>query len=94
MSQKIVKKDLAEKLADKFGITKKLAKDEVDFLIDSIVEELLSGNSVALNELGKFEVKTKEARVGINPSTKEKIEIPAKRALSFKVASTLKDSLN
>jgi len=91
---KIVKKDIAEKLAEQFDITKKLATAELDFIVDEIVKQLKEGNTVSLKELGKFEVQAREARTGINPTTQEKITIEAKKAVKFKPATTLKDELN
>lgn len=91
---KIVKKDIAEKLAEQFDITKKLATAEVDFIVDEIVEQLKSGNTVSLKNLGKFEVKTRKSREGINPANQERISIEEKKAIRFKPASTLKEELN
>lgn len=91
---KITKKEIAEKLAEQFDITKKLATAELDFIVDEIVKQLKEGNTISLKELGKFEVQTREARTGINPTTQEKITIEAKKAVKFKPATTLKEELN
>jgi len=93
MAEKLFKKDLAEKLAEQFDITKKVASQYVDFLAETVVEELKNGNSITVKEIGKFDVVTKKARTGINPKTKETVTIPAKKAVTFKAAKSLKEEI-
>ena len=54
---------------------------------------LKDGNKVDITGFGKFEVKTRAAREGINPQTKEKIEIPASKIPGFKASKSLKDEV-
>lgn len=93
MAEAFNKKDLAEKLADEFELTKKKAGEEVQFLLDTVLEELEKGNSVDLSGFGKFVVKVKAAHEGINPATKTKINIAAKKAVAFKPAKALKEKV-
>lgn len=87
------KKNLAEIIADKHDLTKKESGEIIDTVLDSIVECLKDGGKVDFNGFGKFEVVERAARTGINPSTKEKIEIPASKAPKFKAAKALKESV-
>ncbi len=93
MKEVLNKKALADKLADKFEITKKAANEELQFLLDEIVAELVKGNAVDLSGFGKFSVKVKPAHEGVNPSTKEKMHIAETKAVNFRVANALKDSV-
>ena len=71
MSQVMNKKALIDAVAEKLDITKKDATVAVETVFDTIVESLVNGNKVDISGFGKFEVKTRKGRVGINPSTKE-----------------------
>lgn len=88
------KMELIEKIAADAHLTKKDATVALDVLIAAIADSLAHGDDVKLAGLGGFTVKTRAARKGVNPSTGEAIDIPASKAVSFKVAKTLKDRLN
>ncbi|NLC05901.1 MAG: HU family DNA-binding protein [Erysipelothrix sp.] len=94
MSETFNKKALSETLAERFELKKKDAVEVVDVVLSSIRDELVKGNKVDFSGFGKFEVKDRPARDGFNPQTKEKIRIPASKALTFKVSKTLKDAIN
>lgn len=91
MTEVLNKKVLAEKLADQFDITKKLAAEEVQFLLDEVCKQLEKGGNVELNHFGKFTVKEKAARSAFNPLTREKVEVAAKKVVSFTPAAALKE---
>lgn len=93
MEEKLITKDLAERVSEEFGITKKSAQQYVDFLSRVIAEELKNGNSVTLKHIGKLSVVERKPRVGINPKTKEKVAIPARKAIVFKAAKPLKEEI-
>jgi nucleoid DNA-binding protein len=57
---------------------------------DVMGQALASGEDIIVSHFGKFQIKTQKERQGVNPSTKEKILIPKKKALKFKVSSALK----
>ncbi|NLZ24286.1 HU family DNA-binding protein [Candidatus Dojkabacteria bacterium] len=86
----MLKKDLIDKVAKAAGLTKKQAADAVDGVFDSITQALKSGDSVLLTGFGKFEVRTRDARVGINPKTLERINLPATPYPAFKAGKGLK----
>ena len=71
------KKVLADKVAEENGITKKLASEVIDTLFATMTEALKDGKKVDITGFGKFEVKQRAARTGINPQTKEQIQIAA-----------------
>lgn len=94
MEKKFTKNDIVDVVSDKYGYTKKISKEMVDTVFDSIVEQLESGNVVDIFGLGKFEIKERKERNGINPATKEKIVVPAGKVVKFKVARQLKQNIN
>lgn len=88
------KKALAEILAEETGMTKKDATAALDVVFTSITEALSNGGKVDISGFGKFEVKHRAARTGINPQTKEPLEIAASKVPGFKAAKGLKDAVN
>ncbi len=93
MSDVLNKKALAEVLAEKTGMTKKDSVETLDIVFSSIAESLSKGVKVDISGFGKFEVKTRSARTGINPLTKETIKIAESKVPGFKAAKALKDSV-
>ena len=87
------KTELIAAVAAKTGLTKKDAEKVVNATIDSITESLVKGDKVNISGFGIFEIKNREARVGLNPRTKEKIQIPATKLPVFKAGKALKDSV-
>lgn len=91
MSDVLNKKSLAEVVAEKHNLTKKEANEIVELLFDTVKAELQKGGKVDVAGFGKFEVKTRNARTGINPATKEKINVPASKVPGFKASKALKE---
>ncbi|MCH4208314.1 MAG: HU family DNA-binding protein [Solobacterium sp.] len=87
----LTKKVLADELADAQGLTKKAANEAVNYIFDEAAKTLKKGGVVDINGFGKFSVKKRAARTGINPRTKEKIKIKAAKVPAFKASKTLKD---
>ena len=85
------KKVIAETVAEKHNLTKKESAEIVDLVFDTVAEALKDGAKVDIAGFGKFEVKTRAARTGINPQTKETIEIPSSKVPGFKASKSLKD---
>ena len=85
------KKMLAEAVAESQDITKKQAVAIVDCVFNTIAESLKDGAKVDITGFGKFEVKTRASRTGINPQTKEAIAIHETKVPGFKASKSLKD---
>jgi DNA-binding protein HU-beta len=88
------KTELVAAVAAKAEISKKDAEAAVTATVDAITEALTDGEKVALVGFGTFDVKERAARTGLNPRTKEKIEIPASKSPAFKAGKALKDAIN
>jgi len=87
------KTELIAAIAEKAGLTKKDAERVLNAAFDAITGALANGDRVQVSGFGAFEVKTREARVGRNPRTKETIQIPASKNPVFKAAKALKDAV-
>jgi len=87
------KTELIAAVAEKSGLTKKDAERVVSATFETVTESLKKGEKVQVSGFGVFEAKTREARVGRNPRTKEEIKIPATRLPAFKASKTLKDAV-
>ena len=87
------KTELVEKIAAGSGITKVDAKKALDAAVAAVKEALIAGDKVALVGFGTFSVNERPAREGINPATKEKITIAAKKVAKFKAGAELASAL-
>ncbi len=85
----MLKKDLIDKIAA-VGLTKKQAGAALEATLEAVADSLKSGESVLLTGFGKFEVRTRAARTGINPKTLAKIKLPATKVPAFKPGKALK----
>ncbi|HXK76707.1 MAG TPA: HU family DNA-binding protein [Bacteroidaceae bacterium] len=85
------KSQLISAVADKAGLKKEDAKVALEAVLDSITDALKNDEKIALVGFGTFAVSERAARTGINPATKEKIQIPAKKVVKFKPGSELQD---
>lgn len=83
------KTDLVNEIAAKAKLNKVDAKAALDAVLESIAQALSNDDKVQLIGFDTFSVVEKEARTGINPRTKEKIEIPARKVVKFKPAADL-----
>jgi len=89
----VTKSDFVEKLAAKADLSKKDAAAAVDAFVDVVTEALAVGESVQFTGFGKFYVQQREAREGINPQTKAKIQIAATTVPKFSAGTALKSSV-
>lgn len=87
---KITKQGLIEKLAKANNVPKKTAETMLNTFIDTIMMSLKKGDKVAIPGFGTFMVRKSKARVGRNPATGEKINIPAKKKAVFRPGKEFK----
>ncbi|MBR1932758.1 MAG: HU family DNA-binding protein [Prevotella sp.] len=88
------KTELVEKIAAGAGISKVDAKKALDATVAAIKDALIAGDKISLVGFGTFAISERPAREGINPATKEKIQIAAKKVAKFKAGAELADALN
>lgn len=76
------------------GLTKADSKKALDAALDAISSALAKGDKVAILGFGTFAVNERPAREGINPATKQKITIAAKKVVKFKAGAELAAGIN
>jgi len=89
----IKKTQLAQRLADKMGVSKKQALDFIDTFVSEITELMKAGEKVNITGFGIFKVLDRKAREGINPKTGERIHIPASKKPKFTPGKVLKEAV-
>lgn len=87
------KTELVNAIAEKAQLTKVQAKAALEASMEAIAEELAKGEKVALIGFGTYSVVEKGERTGINPATKAKIVIPAKKVIKFKAGAELAEKV-
>ena len=92
-STKIGKTELTDQISTSASLSKKDAGAALNAALDAVAEALKAGQTVGLPGVGTLSVKATAARQGVRPGTSEKIQIPAGKKVSFKVAADLKKSL-
>ncbi len=87
------KEDLIQAIIKKVGLSKRQASECLTVILDEITKSLSKGEKVVLTGFGRFLVSQRKERMGINPKTKEKIKIQARKAPVFRAGRTLKDAV-
>ena len=90
----MTKADLVEEVSRVTELTRKDSEVIVDQLFESVIKALKAGDKLEVRGFGSFRVRQRNARVGRNPKTGEKVEVPAKRVPYFKPSKELKDLIN
>lgn len=89
----ITKKELIDRIADATHEKRVVVKKIVQMFLDSIIEELGNGNRLEFRDFGVFESKQRAARTAQNPKTLERVQVPSKRTVKFKVGRMMKAKL-
>lgn len=90
----ITKKELIDRIAEQTQAKRVVVKRVVQAFLDEIISELSSNNRLEFRDFGVFEVRTREARVAQNPKTLERVKVPAKRTVKFKMGRLMKEKLS
>lgn len=85
------KTEFINAVSEKAGLSKADSKKAVEAFIDTVSNELKAGGKVALLGFGSFSITEKSARKGVNPKTKQPIDIPARKTVKFKAGSELNE---
>ena len=90
----VTKKELIDQIAASTGEKRVVVKDVVQTFLNTITVELGKGNRLEFRDFGVFEVKARKARNAQNPKTLEKVWVPPKRTVKFKVGRLMKQVLS
>jgi DNA-binding protein HU-beta len=85
------KTDFIARVAEQTGTSKKVARQVIEATLDTIAQSLANDEKVVLTGFGTFELRTRQARRGVNPQTRQKMTIPASRSPGFSASNRLKD---
>ena len=88
------KADLVEAIAKQTGLTKADANRALEATFEVITKALKKGERVPVAGFGTFNVSKRKAREGRNPQTGATVKIPARKAVSFKAGTALKEAVN
>ena len=92
--QTVTKRELVQRIAEKTGVQQISAKEVIQSFLDEIIAELAKGNRLEFRDFGVFESKLRAARVAQNPKTLERVNVPAKRTVKFKIGRLMKARLS
>ena len=90
----ISKRDLVDRIAETTQSKRTTVMAVVQHLLDEITTELAQDNRLEFRDFGVFEPRTRQARTAQNPKTLEKIEVPARRTVKFKMGRMMREKLN
>lgn len=90
----MTKAELVKKIAEQANLTNADAKLALDATLQAIKDALVAGEKVQLVGFGTFAVTERPAREGINPATRQKITIAAKKVAKFKAGAELDNAIN
>ncbi|WP_031499495.1 HU family DNA-binding protein [Bryobacter aggregatus] len=90
----MTKAELIEEVSRVVEMTRKDSEIIVEAIFDSVVRSLKSGEKIEIRGFGSFRTRERQSRIGRNPKTGARVEVPAKRIPYFKPSKELKDLVN
>jgi len=90
----VTKKELIDRIAERTQAKRVAVKRIIQAFLDEIIKELCRDNRLEFRDFGVFETRTRAARIAQNPKTLERVEVPAKRTVKFKIGRLMKENLN
>ena len=89
----VTKKELIDRIAERTQAKRVVVKCVVQTFLDEVIAELCKNNRLEFRDFGVFETRTRVARIAQNPKTLERVEVPAKRTVKFKMGRLMKENL-
>jgi integration host factor subunit beta len=90
----MTKADLVDRVTTLGDLTRRDGEIIVDTLFESVIQALRSGDKIEIRGFGSFRTRQRNSRIGRNPKTGARVEVPAKRVPYFKPSKELRDSVN
>jgi integration host factor subunit beta len=90
----MTKADLIEEVSRLAELTRKDSEVIVETIFDSVVRALRTGDKIEIRGFGSFRTRQRKPRVGRNPKTGDRVEVPPKKIPFFKPSKELKDMVN
>ena len=89
----VTKKELVDRVAEVTDTKRVVVKKVVQNFLDQIIEELGRGNRLEFRDFGVLETKSRAARIAQNPKTLQRVDVPPKRTVKFKMGRLMKQKL-
>ena len=89
----VTKKELIDRIAERTQAKRVLVKRITQAFLDEIIAELCKNNRLEFRDFGVFETRIRAARIAQNPKTLERVEVPPKRTVKFKMGRLMKENL-
>ncbi|MCF7919462.1 MAG: integration host factor subunit beta [Candidatus Cloacimonetes bacterium] len=90
----MTKADLVKRVADDTGIIRKDVALAVDAFLNAVKDTLQEGEHIEIRGFGTFKLKTRKARMGRNPKTDEKVQVPERIVPTFKFSRAFKEEVD
>tara|TARA_B100001059_G_scaffold23064_3_gene18478 strand:+ start:6049 stop:6369 length:321 start_codon:yes stop_codon:yes gene_type:complete len=88
------KKDLIDRIAEETNQKRTVVKMTVQSFLDNVIKELGDGRRLEFRDFGVFEIRERAARVAQNPRTLERVPVPAKKTVKFKIGRLMREALD
>ena len=88
------KKDLIERVSQETGVSRADSRKVVQSFLEAVIGELAKGNRLEFRDFGVFEIRERAGRVAQNPKTLERVAVPPRRSVRFKVGRLMQQSLD
>jgi len=89
----VTKKEMVDRIAEQAKAKRVLVKEILQCFLDEVIRELGRGNRLEFRDFGVFETKERAARIAQNPKTLQRVQVPPKRTVKFKVGRLMKQKL-
>jgi nucleoid DNA-binding protein len=90
----VTKKELIDRIAERTQAKRVLVKRITQAFLDEITAELCKNNRLEFRDFGVFETRTRAARIAQNPKTLERVDVPPKRTVKFKMGRLMRENLS
>ncbi len=89
----VTKRELVDRISERTQAKRVAVKSIIQAFLDEITRELCKNNRLEFRDFGVFEIRTRAAKVASNPRTRQRVEVPAKQIVKFKMGRLMKESL-
>jgi nucleoid DNA-binding protein len=90
----VTKKELIDRIAEQTQAKRVVVKRIVQAFLEEVTAELCKSNRLEFRDFGVFETRTRAARIAQNPKTLDRVEVPAKRTVKFKMGRLMRENLS
>lgn len=90
----VTKKELIDRIAESTQAKRVIVKRIIQTFLDEVIQELVQDNRLEFRDFGVFETRTRASRIAQNPKTLERVHVPPKRSVKFKMGRLMREKLS